>query len=135
MTNPLFLRLSATATRLISAYGREMQLLVVEDSGTEWNPTQTETAQDITGVETKFSVEDRASWAVETKDIAILLDSTVEPSLDMKLRDAAKDYTIINIRRVKPADKSRSSTSYRLDYETRRPYLKDTLVICRAYKD
>ena len=106
MTNPLFLRLSATATRLISAYGREMQLLVVEDSGTEWNPTQTETAQDITGVETKFSVEDRASWAVETKDIAILLDSTVEPSLDMKLRDAAKDYTIINIRRVKPADKS-----------------------------
>ena len=124
MTNPLFTRLSATATRLISAYGREMSLVTITNSfgypsesltpseglspssGTSYNPVQTETTESIYGVETKFDNNDRNDWLIESKDVAILLDSTVEPKPSMRLRDSGVDYSIVNVKRVKPADKS-----------------------------
>ena len=106
MTNPLFLRLADTATRLVNSYGREMSLITITNSGSSYNPTQTETTESIYGVETKFNNEDRNDWLIESKDVAILLDSTVEPKPSMRLRDSGVDYSIVNVKRVKPADKS-----------------------------
>ena len=124
MTNPLFLSLSDTAKRLINSYGREMSLITITNSfgypsesltpseglspsgGTSYNPKQTETTEGIYGVETKFDNNDRNDWLIESKDVAILLDSTVEPKPSMRLQDNGVDYSIVNVKRVKPADKA-----------------------------
>ena len=104
MTNPTYTRAAATAARLISAYGRTMQLVTQTNSGDSWNPTVSESTTDVYGVETKYSNSEIDGELIKSGDVKVLIDAEVKPELSMRLRTNGIDYSIINIETLAPAD-------------------------------
>ncbi len=108
MPNPTHTRLAATATRLIALHGRPMQLLVSSGGNDPFSPVSTNSELDIMGLQTKFSTREIDGDLIQVRDKRILLDSTVVPTSDMRLRDKGIDYSIVKdgIEEIEPGLKS-----------------------------
>lgn len=104
MSNPTYTRLNESAIRLINVFGREMELLTQTQGGDAWNPVTTETAQDIVGIVTNYQSNEIDGEQIRSDDFKVILSSTIEPDLTMRLRTNGRDYSIVNIMETKPAD-------------------------------
>ena len=93
-----------TATRLISTYGRTMTLRTTTETGDPWDPTQTSSDTDIIGVAVDYRSSEIDGDMVQTTDKRFLLTSTVTPTLQDKIVDNSTEYSIVNIREIKPGD-------------------------------
>lgn len=92
----------ATATRLISAYGRSMVLRSTTETGDPWAPVQSNVNTDIIGVSVEFRRSEIDGDVIRTDDKRILINSSVTPTLQDRIIDDSVDYSIVNIREVKP---------------------------------
>lgn len=90
------------ATRLISAHGRKMDLVVRNKTGPEDDPKITPVNTSIAGVQTKFSAMEKNGGLVERGDIKVLIDASVKPTVDMRLLDNGISHSIIDVQEVKP---------------------------------
>ena len=95
-------RMVSTATRLISKYGRSMTLRSTTETGDPWNPTQTNSDTAITGTVVDYKSSEIDGDAIQTNDKRILIDSTAVPTLQDKVVDGSVEYSIIDIREIKP---------------------------------
>lgn len=94
----------ATATRLITAKGRDISLVTVTPSGDAWNPTNTESSQTVKAVQTAFNNAEIASGLVELTDVKYLIDSVVEPTTSMRIVDNSKTYSVKSVMPIKPGE-------------------------------
>ena len=92
------------ATKLITKNGLTCQLITVTNSGDEWNPTQSETEVDVIAIQLSFNSNDIDGDLVKRDDKLFLIDSSIQPSLDMKFRHKDKSYQITYIDTLEPAD-------------------------------
>lgn len=99
-------RFAATATRLIARHGRTMQLLTETASGPDYNPTITTTSEDIKAVQTRFESSEVDGELVKSNDIALLVDSTVPISNEMRAQDGSTVYSVAPVLEVKPGTTS-----------------------------
>lgn len=104
MTNPTHLRLASTATRLIKKNGRAAELLHTKNVGPSYDPDQLEVATPVTIVQIGFEAKEIEGSLVQEGDLAFLMDSSVEPKNDMRLRDDCDDYSIMPINNVTPGE-------------------------------
>jgi len=94
------------ATRLIAKNGRQMQLVEIVNSGDVLDPSQQEMPHDIKGVQIAFKSSDIDGNLIKLGDLQILVDSLIEPRNDMRLRDGSTDYSIVDVKSVKPGTTS-----------------------------
>ena len=94
------------ATRLISKNGRVCQIVSITNSGTSFNPDQTEILVDIIAVNTRLNHNEIDGDLVRRDDLMFLIDSQVKPTVQDKFIDQDVSYQIKNISEIKPADTS-----------------------------
>ena len=97
----IYSRLSSASERLISAYGKNVQLVQKTNSGTAYNPIQTETTTTVKAVvsDVNLSVNNNIVQLGD-KQFLIYYTGTITP--DMMIRDDV-DYQIISINVIQPA--------------------------------
>jgi len=93
---------TATAKSLIDEFGREITLKVVTNSGTEWNPTQSEVVSTITAVFTNFSKNEIDNVLILATDKKLL--SYEEISLTDFILDDGIDYKVMNVDTIQTGD-------------------------------
>ena len=98
----IYSRLSATSERLITAYGKDVELVTETNSGTAYNPTQTESSVTVKAVvsDVNLNASNNDSVQIGDKQFLIYYTGTITP--DMIIRDGA-DYQIIAINTIQPA--------------------------------
>lgn len=94
------------ATEMIGENGRPMLLRSFMQSGDPWSPTQTPVDTPIIGLQTGWTRSDRDQFLIETGDIGILIDSSVEPSTAGRIVDNGNDYSIIDFATVAPGEQT-----------------------------
>lgn len=94
------------ATEMIGENGRPMLLRTFTQSGDPWSPTQTPVDTPIIGLQTGWTRADRDQFLIETGDIGILIDSSVEPSTAGRIVDDGVDYSIIDFATVAPGEQA-----------------------------
>ena len=98
----IYSRLSSTSERLISAYGKNVQLVQKTNSGTAYNPTQTETTTTVKAVVSNINAKASNNDLVQQGDKEFLIYYTGAITPDMMIRDDV-DYQIIVINVIQPA--------------------------------
>ncbi len=94
-------RFAALATRMIDKHGRNASLVSMTETGDAWNPVQAEVLAPVVIVQTQFSAMEVDGDLVRSSDKRYLMDSSVVPTSDMRLRDGV-DYSIMNVDEIKP---------------------------------
>ena len=72
------------------------------EAGDAWNPTQAEVVTPVVVVQTQFNANEIDGELVRVSDLLYLMDSSVEPTNEMRVRDDGVDYSIQNIDAVRP---------------------------------
>ena len=96
---------SVTAEKMINKYGRTSYLVSITKSGLDYDPIVTETEIEIKLLESRFSVNEIDGTLIKTDDKKLLIAGNVAPTIEMKIKDSGKKYSIINIIETKPGDK------------------------------
>lgn len=97
----IYNRLASTSERLISAYGKNVQLVQKTNSGTAYNPTQTESTTTVKAVVSDVNLSANNNIVqLGDKQFLIYYTGTITP--DMMIRDDV-DYQIIAINVIQPA--------------------------------
>ena len=99
----IYSRLSATSERLIAAYGKDVELVTETNSGTAYNPTQTESSVTVKAVVSDVNLNASNNDSVQIGDKQFLIYYTGAITPDMIIRDDA-DYQIIVINTIQPAN-------------------------------
>ncbi len=94
------------ATEMIGENGRPMLLRTFTQSGDPWSPSLTPVDTPIMGLQTGWTRSDRDQFLIETGDIGILIDSSVEPSTAGRIVDNGNDYSIIDFATVAPGEQT-----------------------------
>lgn len=94
------------ATEMIGENGRPMLLRTFAQSGDPWSPTQAPVDTDVVGLQTGWTRSDRDQFLIETGDIKIMIDSSVEPSTAGRIVDNGVDYSIIDFATVAPGEQA-----------------------------
>lgn len=105
MPNATHVRLANTAKRLIKKHGRPLQLVSETRVGPTYNPiiTNANASVEVVGVQTKFAANEVDGDLVLVTDKLYLLDSEVEPHVDMKLRDGV-NHSIVSVATIQPGE-------------------------------
>ena len=83
------------ATRLIAKHGRAMDLVSHVKTGPSYDPQISSVSTRVIGVQVSFSEKEKSSGLVLEKDIKVLIDSTVKPTVDMRLLDSDVSYSVV----------------------------------------
>lgn len=94
------------ATEMIGENGRPMLLRSFMQSGDPWSPAQTPVDANIMGLQTDWTRSDRDEFLIETGDIKILIDSSVEPRIAGRIVDGSIDYSIIDFATIAPGEQA-----------------------------
>lgn len=102
--NPLYVRLEATAKRLIASYGKPAAIVREERSGPPHAPVVTEVEYLVTLVETDYSLTNRDATLVQAGDKVgiISTDAEVTPDLHDRLRIDGVDFRFIDLKPLNP---------------------------------
>ena len=95
----------STAEKMINKYGRTSYLVSITKSGVDYDPVITETEVEIKLLESRFSVNEIDGTLIKTDDKKFLIAGSVAPTIEMKIKDNGKSYSIINILETKPGNK------------------------------
>jgi hypothetical protein len=94
--------IAATAKRLIDKFGRTTTRKVITNTGTEWNPTQTETASNLVGAFVNFSKNEIDGTLILATDKKLLTYDEV--LMTDVITDDSIDYVVKNVDTVNPGD-------------------------------
>ena len=94
------------ATAAISEHGRSMLLRTFTQSGDPWSPSLTPADTPVMGLQTGWTRSDRDQFLIETGDIKILIDSSVEPSTAGRIVNNGVDYSIVDFATVAPGEQT-----------------------------
>jgi len=94
--------LKETADRLIARFGKSATLVTLTNSGTDYDPTVTESTTAITLVEIGYSLTNRNESLVQVGDKIFLVQAAAEPATDDKIRLDGADYNMVDAQPLSP---------------------------------
>lgn len=101
--NPLYVRLEATAKRLLASYGKPAAIVRDERTGPPHAPVVTQVEHPVTLVETGYSLTNRNESLIQTGDKLGLISTAGEsPQLDDVLRLDGADYRFVDLQPLNP---------------------------------
>lgn len=90
---------------MINKYGRSGYLVSIVKSGVDYDPTITEVETEIKILESRFFTNEIDGSLIKLDDKRFLIAGSILPSIDMKIKDGDKKYSVISIIETKPGDK------------------------------
>lgn len=104
MVNSAYLRLEATAQRLIAKWGKAATLVREERSGPPHAPVVVQTEHSATLVTTNYSMTNRNETLIQTGDKVgiISTDLAVLPRLNDQLRVDGHEYRLVDVQPLNP---------------------------------
>lgn len=101
--NPLYVRLEATAKRLIGSYGKPSAIVREERSGPPHAPVVTQVEHTVVLVETGYSLTNRSETLIQAGDkVGIISTAGEAPQLDDVLRLDGADYRFVDLQPLNP---------------------------------
>lgn len=88
--------------KAINKYGRSVNLISIVKSGTDYDPTITETLIPCKMLQSSFLSSEIDGTAIKISDKKFLLAGNIEPTTDMLLKDGDIRYSIVNVFQIKP---------------------------------
>lgn len=103
MSDAFYVRMEATATRLIGRRGKPAKLWRVETSGPAHNPVETDQDHDIKLVETGYSLTNRSETLVQVGDKLGLISTAGEaPRMTDKIEIDGTKYNFVDLQPLNP---------------------------------
>ena len=101
--NPTYVRLEATARRLLASYGKPATLVREERSGPPHAPVVAQVEYSVVLVETGYNLTNRDGSLVQAGDKVGLISTAGEsPLLDDVLRVDGADYRFVDLQPLNP---------------------------------
>lgn len=98
--------LAATSERLIRENGKDALLISETNTGTDYQPTITQTSATIKLVQSQFSKNDNNDFVLEANDMKFLVSSAFTLTTKQRIETNGLQYSIVAIKEIKPADTS-----------------------------
>lgn len=93
--------LATTAANLVTKFGRDVVLVTITNSGDDWDPVQVETTETVKAIQTQLDNVDNDLILATDKGFLV---SAALITVDMRIRDGSKDYSIVAVTEITPGD-------------------------------
>lgn len=101
-----YANLATLAERLIRENGRDALLISETNTGTDYQPTITQTTETIKLVQSQFSKNDNNDFVLEANDMKFLVSSAFTLTTKQRIETNGLQYSIVALKEIKPADTS-----------------------------
>ena len=101
-----YAKLAETAERLIRENGRDALLISETNTGTDYQPTITQTSETIKLVQSQFNSLDNNDFVLQAHDVKFLVSSAFTVSAKQRIETNGLQYSIVAVKEIKPSDTS-----------------------------
>ena len=101
-----YANLAALAERLIRENGRDALLITETNTGTDYQPTISQTNETIQLVQTQLNAQDNNDFVLQAHDIKFLVSSAFVVSAKQRIETNGLQYSIVAVKEIKPSDTS-----------------------------
>ena len=101
-----YANLATLAERLIRENGRDALLISETNTGTDYQPTITQTSETIRLVQSQFNALDNNDFILQAHDVKFLVSSDFTLTANQRIETNGQQYSIVALKEIKPADTS-----------------------------
>lgn len=101
-----YANLATLAERLIRENGRDALLISETNTGTDYQPTITQTSETIKLVQSSFTSNDNNDFVLQAHDVKLLVSSAFTISAKQRIETNSLQYSIVAVKEIKPSDTS-----------------------------
>ena len=101
-----YANLATLAERLIRENGRDALLISETNTGTDYQPTITQTSETIKLVQSSFTSNDNNDFVLQAHDVKLLVSSAFAISAKQRIETNGLQYSIVAVKEIKPSDTS-----------------------------
>lgn len=98
--------LAALVERLIRENGRDALLITETNTGTDYQPTVSQSSETIKLVQSSFNTLDNNDFLLAAHDVKFLVSSAFTISNKQRIETNGLQYSIVAFKEIKPADTS-----------------------------
>lgn len=98
-----YANLAALAERLIRENGRDALLITETNTGTDYQPTISQSSATIKLVQTQFNAQDNNDFVLQAHDVKFLVSSAFIVSANQRIETNGLQYSIVAVKEIKPA--------------------------------
>lgn len=98
--------LAELAERLIRENGRDALLITETNTGTDYQPTISQSSENIKLVQSQFNSLDNNDFVLQAHDIKFLVSSAFTVSAKQRIETNGQQYSIVAVKEIKPSDTS-----------------------------
>lgn len=99
-------KLAVLAERLIRENGREALLITETNTGTDYQPTVSQSSETIKLVQSSFNTLDNNDFLLAAHDVKFFVSSAFTLSTKQRIETNGLQYSIIGLKEIKPGDTS-----------------------------
>ena len=99
-----YANLAVLSERLIRENGRDALLISETNTGTDYQPTITQTTETIRLVQSQFNALDNNDFILQAHDVKFLVSSAFTLSTKQRIETNGLQYSIIGLKEIKPSD-------------------------------
>ena len=101
-----YANLAVLSERLIRENGRDALLISETNTGTDYQPTITQTSETIKLVQSQFNALDNNDFVLQAHDVKFLVSSNFTLTAKQRIETNGQQYSIVALKEIKPADTS-----------------------------
>lgn len=99
-----YANLAVLSERLIRENGRDALLISETNTGTDYQPTITQTSETIRLVQSQFNALDNNDFILQAHDVKFLVSSDFTLTANQRIETNGQQYSIVALKEIKPAD-------------------------------
>lgn len=101
-----YANLASLSERLIRENGRDALLITETNTGTDYQPTISQTSETIKLVQSSFTSNDNNDFVLQAHDVKLLVSSAFAISAKQRIETNGLQYSIVVVKEIKPSDTS-----------------------------
>ena len=101
-----YANLAALSERLIRENGRDALLITETNTGTDYQPTISQSSATIKLVQTQFNAQDNNDFVLQAHDVKFLYQVLFTVSAKQRIETNGLQYSIVAVKEIKPSDTS-----------------------------
>lgn len=95
--------LAELAERLIRENGRDALLITETNTGTDYQPTISQSSENIKLVQSQFNSLDNNDFVLQAHDVKFLVSSAFTLTANQRIETNGLQYSIVAVKEIKPA--------------------------------
>ena len=98
-----YANLAALSERLIRENGRDALLITETNTGTDYQPTISQSSENIKLVQSQFNSLDNNDFVLQAHDVKFLVSSAFTLTANQRIETNGLQYSIVAVKEIKPA--------------------------------